>query len=285
MFFRIFAVSFISIHVPLIALIVFLLLGFDPDRTVLFTLLLLATLAGTAACMAALWHLLRPLRSLSGAVAGYQADGLPFQMNLRRNDEVGRLAQAVTAMVAHVDTLMKELRHQATTDSLTGLGNRRWLGERIGEEQSRALRQNEDVSVILFDLDHFKDINDRYGHVVGDRVLMSVGEVVRDSIRPYDLAARVGGEEFCVILPRTTVAEAAAIAERIRAKLELSVITPLEAGRVTASFGVCDSRPGAGLHQILAAADGFLYRSKHGGRNRVSTSQSLGSSAPLLTDP
>lgn len=266
---KIFAISFVSIHVPLIALISVLTFGFQLDTAALITLLLTATVLGTGLCLFALWRLLQPLRKLAVAVADYQALGTPFQMNLQRQDEIGLLSRAVTGMVTHVDELMKELRHQATTDSLTGLGNRRWLGARVAEEQSRARRQDEPLSIVVFDLDRFKDINDRYGHEVGDTVLIAVGEVVRDCLRPYDLAARLGGEEFCLVLPKTREEKAIAIAERIRARLEGSIVKPLPPGRITASFGVSETQSHMGLQEMLCVADRLLYQAKNDGRNMI----------------
>lgn len=266
---KIFVTSFLAIHVPLIAMVGLLVVDPVANRTALMSILVAATLVGTGLCFLALWRLLHPLRTLAAAVNCYQTHGIPFQMNLHRQDEVGTLARAVTGMVAHADVLMKDLRHQATTDSLTGLGNRRWLGERMAEEQARARRQPEPLSIVVFDLDRFKDINDRHGHDVGDKVLMTVGETVRDCLRPYDLAARLGGEEFCVVLPRTGSKEALAIAERLRNGLADSVVSPLLRGGITASFGVYEGTAEARLHDMLAAADRLLYRAKEEGRNRV----------------
>ncbi len=92
--------------------------------------------------------------------------------------------------------------------------------------------------LVLFDLDRFKQINDDYGHDVGDNVLMIVGEIVKDSLRPYDLASRTGGEEFCILLPRTSGEDAINIAERLRVAFEVSYLDPLPKGRITCSFGV-----------------------------------------------
>ncbi len=175
---------------------------------------------------------------------------------------------------------MKRLRHQATTDPLTGLGNRRWLGERVGEELARAERQGEAVTLVVFDLDRFKAINDTHGHDVGDKVLMAASEMVKSALRPYDLAARIGGEEFCIVLPRTDKAGAAAFAERLRLMLEGSTIAPLATGRVTASFGICQATAGSRLQQMLKEADTALYRAKETGRNRIVIADQPVSQAP-----
>ena len=266
---KIFMICFLSIHVPLIAVIAYLAIGFETQPLTLLLLLLGATLIGTVACLSGLWLLLRPLRSLTRAVKTYRDEGQPVRMFSKAEDEIGVLATAVTSMVAEVETLMQKLRHQAMTDPLTGLGNRRWLSERVAQELARAERQAEPISVILFDLDKFKTINDSHGHDVGDQVLVAAGEIATNYVRPYDLAARIGGEEFCIVLPKTTETEAADIAERLRAALAKTTVTPLAQGRLTASFGVYQGEAGESFAQMLRVADTLLYDAKQGGRNRV----------------
>jgi diguanylate cyclase (GGDEF)-like protein len=266
---KVFGICFLSVHVPLLVFIVCLATGFEAAPGPVFGLLLVATLVGTVACLSILWWVLRPLRTLTHAVKAYRQDGTPIRMNLRQPDEIGVLTSAVTAMVSEVDGLVQRLRHQAMSDPLTGLGNRRWLSERMAQEMARAKRQTEPLSMILFDLDHFKKINDTFGHDVGDKVLVAAGEVVRSCMRPYDLGARIGGEEFCLILPRTTLSEASSAAERLRGIIERTVVEPLPKGAVTASFGVYQSTAGDGLQQMLKHCDEALYEAKHAGRNRV----------------
>ncbi len=266
---QIFVICFVSIHVPLIAVITSLAAGFDAEPVTLLLLMLAATLLGTIACLSSLWVLLRPLRGLTTAIRMYRAEGKPVRMQLKRQDEIGLLANAVTAMVAEVENLMQKLRRQAMTDPLTGLGNRRWLNERVSQERARAERQVEPLSVITFDLDHFKSINDRYGHDTGDAVLVATGQLVSGALRAYDLAARIGGEEFCIILPKTRQAEAAIMAERLRTILESTLVPPLRQGRLTASFGVYEAKSGESLQEMLAISDKALYEAKRSGRNCV----------------
>lgn len=161
---------------------------------------------------------------------------------------------------------------QATTDALTGLRNRRFLETRIEDELARARRSGRPFSVLLLDVDHFKSVNDTYGHLVGDRVLAVVAGVIGHTARNTDLPARYGGEEFCVLAADTDAHGAALLAERIREAIASQEI-PLDDGglmRVTVSIGVAQ----VGLHgtdrsQLLAAADGALYEAKESGRNRV----------------
>jgi diguanylate cyclase (GGDEF)-like protein len=220
-----------------------------------------------------LWWMIRPLSQLAHAIKVYRANGTPVRMQIDRKDEIGLLASTVTAMVAETETLMTKLRHQAMTDLLTGLGNRRWLNERAAEELARAERLGEPLSVLVLDLDRFKGINDGHGHETGDRVLVATGEIVRTCLRPYDLAARIGGEEFCIILPRTSLNEAEAISERLRTTLAATTVPPLRQGRMTASFGLCAAGPGDRLPDLLLRADFALYEAKRDGRNCIRRAQ------------
>lgn len=266
---KIFVVSFLSVHVPLIALILFLLFGLETGAVPVFTLILVATLLGTAFCLYALWRFIRPLHHLADALERYPDDKSLLKLKSLGKDEISIVTQATQSMLIQVEELTKQLKHQATTDFLTGLANRRWLTEQVPAIQAHAERAREPMSIILFDLDNFKLVNDDFGHDVGDQVLMIVGEIVKDSLRPYDLASRIGGEEFCIVLPRTSGTDAVAIAERLRTAFEWCLLDPLARGRITCSFGVVEAGPGERLQQLLRRADSALYRAKDAGRNRV----------------
>jgi len=166
--------------------------------------------------------------------------------------------------------ILSEISHK---DALTGLYNRFYVMEKIDSEMNRALRHGYPISVLMLDLDHFKRINDSYGHPVGDEVLKIVGQVLRESCRVYDVAGRYGGEEFCIVLPETRVGNTTQVAERIRNRL---ATTPLSVGStsivVTASIGVAgmDSTEGVlSASTLVERADRALYSAKHLGRNRV----------------
>ncbi len=266
---KVFAICFVSVHVPLLVFIVFLAGGYAAKPEPVLLLLLAATVAGTTICLLSLWWVIRPLRQLANAIKIYRSNGTPVRMQIDRKDEIGLLASTVTAMVAETETLMTKLRHQAMTDIMTGLGNRRWLNERAAEELARAERLGEPLSIIVLDLDRFKGINDGHGHETGDRVLVATGEIVRTCLRPYDLAARIGGEEFCIMLPRTSLDEAEAIGERLRTTMAATTVPPLRQGRMTASFGICAAGPGDRLPDMLLRADFALYEAKRDGRNCI----------------
>lgn len=154
------------------------------------------------------------------------------------------------------------------TDPLTGAANRRWLAQRLDEELARSARTGEPCSLILADMDHFKGINDRFGHMIGDEVLKSFVELARGVVRPYDLVARYGGEEFVLLLPNCGQEEAAEVAERLRGELEVARLVALTEA-VTASFGVACAQLEESADILLRRADHALYAAKKGGRNQV----------------
>jgi diguanylate cyclase (GGDEF)-like protein len=159
----------------------------------------------------------------------------------------------------------------ATTDPLTGLLNRRGFFEATAALMTHSRRRMAPVSVLAFDLDHFKSINDRYGHAVGDAVLQMFAKVARDTLRASDVVGRLGGEEFVAVLP-STLADAAIAAERVRAAL---VAASLERNgqrlAATVSIGVSSGSPTAAVDLLLTRADEALYRAKANGRNRIET--------------
>jgi diguanylate cyclase (GGDEF)-like protein len=168
---------------------------------------------------------------------------------------------------------------QARTDELTGLPNRRAFVERGTAALDQARRYHRPLSLVMFDIDHFKKINDTLGHAAGDATLRAAAVVVQRTARAADVTGRIGGEEFAILLPETAALEAAILAERLRRDLAAVALT--HEGheiRFTCSFGVAECGAGtAKLDQLLDAADGALYAAKAAGRNRVRTA---GSAAP-----
>jgi len=171
----------------------------------------------------------------------------------------------------------RALAEASSRDSLTGLFNRSYVMDKIEAELNRALRFGAPISVLMLDLDHFKNVNDRYGHIAGDRVLQTVGALLKDSCRVYDVPGRYGGEEFCLVLPETKLDSSMSVAERIRARLEATTLD-LQNGsvRITTSIGVAsvDSNSNAdddlyAASALIDRADRALYMAKGSGRNRV----------------
>ncbi len=160
---------------------------------------------------------------------------------------------------------------EARTDVLTGSSNRRHFEEAALAEWGRCKRYGRDAALLLFDLDHFKRVNDQYGHGIGDRVLRRVAALCRDEIRDIDTLARIGGEEFALLLPETDAAQATVLAERLRQRLaDERIDTGKGAISVTASFGIAPLLNGdAEWRQALRQADAALYRAKAAGRNRI----------------
>jgi len=170
-----------------------------------------------------------------------------------------------------VQVLQEELRELSTRDALTGLYNRRFLEESFRRELLRAERTGHPVGVIMGDLDHFKAINDRFGHLAGDEVLRVFGSLVEHNARASDITCRFGGEEFLIILPGMTEEKASERAEQLRRTIEASQVIYGESQiTVTASFGVAAfPHHGRTTDELIAAADRALYSAKAGGRNRV----------------
>jgi diguanylate cyclase (GGDEF)-like protein len=184
-----------------------------------------------------------------------------YEHELRaRNEELERIK-------ARLEEANAKLERLATTDALTELANRRRFMERLEQEAETASRYGHALAVIMIDIDHFKRVNDTFGHPAGDRVLVEVARIMRERARAADLAARLGGEELAILLPSTSVEGARELAEDVRARIASTAFD--EVGRVTASFGVAGLDPTLGVARLLAAADAALYRAKSAGRNRV----------------
>ncbi len=163
-----------------------------------------------------------------------------------------------------------EQRNFALSDPLTGLLNRRAFSDFAERLNRRRSGQRSSIALLVLDLDHFKSVNDRYGHEVGDRMLKAFAEVSEASVRPSDQLFRMGGEEFCFVLPETGQAEAIAVAERIRRAFETgSVRTASGTASATVSIGIATTPYAIAVEVLLAAADAAVYEAKSRGRNRV----------------
>jgi diguanylate cyclase len=178
-----------------------------------------------------------------------------------RAQEVGLLTQQ-----------LQQAQTEAMLDPLTGLMNRRGFERAVKELFASA--DITGAALLLADIDHFKQVNDTYGHLLGDKVLRAIAQTLQSNIKGRDLAARLGGEEFAVLLPQTTLQGARTLAEQIRNAVSAGRIRRADGkdspGAVTVSLGVAIGRKGDTLEQLLARADVALYAAKHGGRNRVS---------------
>ena len=161
----------------------------------------------------------------------------------------------------------EHLEQQATTDALTGLYNRFRYIDSLETEMKRAERYGSQFCLIMFDIDHFKGINDTFGHTIGDQVLQEIARLIRDNVRGPEVVARWGGEEFMIIAPNITLKESVCFADRIRSTIEQNEFT--EAGKVTCSFGVTGFTKGDTVECMIKRVDDALYKAKQNGRNRV----------------
>ncbi len=167
------------------------------------------------------------------------------------------------------------LRELSLTDGLTQVANRQAFQERLRDEFRRSQRYDDPLALILLDLDHFKMINDQFGHPVGDQVLRHLAEVLKLAVRETDFVARFGGEEFAVLLPKTHLAGALTVAERTSHDIHRIHLSALKQMRVTASFGIScfPTRAIGSMEQLVKAADDAMYRAKNEGRNKISLHQ------------
>jgi diguanylate cyclase (GGDEF)-like protein len=228
----------------------------------------------------------RPLERLTAGATRVAGGDLEVTVPVVDRGEVGHLTQGFNYMVkrlrqardelAAANTALsgknEELQKLSITDPLTGLNNRRHLTEVLASEVARARRLNHSFAVLMIDLDHFKQYNDTYGHLAGDRLLSQISLLFRDSIRSIDYAARYGGEEFLLLVHETGSADAARVADRIRKRVAAETFGdgPQPTGRITVSIGIAIfPTQGDGTEAIIASADGALYEAKRLGRNRV----------------
>jgi diguanylate cyclase (GGDEF)-like protein len=198
--------------------------------------------------------------------------GLDFQATISGPERFLFPLAAITAVALMSTALLRsdlEHRSEAVVDPLTGMLNRNALVTRVGELAQQSAITKEPVALIVGDLDRFKLINDGHGHSAGDAALKDVAYRIRKQLRAYDLAYRLGGEEFLVVLPGATPEHAAVVAEDLRAAIERMPVAGLH---VTMSFGVAGSSPGEfDYESVFGEADMALYEAKHAGRNRVRT--------------
>lgn len=265
---RIFILSFGIIHIPLITLITYVAVGGQLALVPVIAVVLVTTLISSILAFWMVWKLIRPLDELAKALDHYREKGVYPDFKSSGAYRIRRLARGIEEMVEAQEGTIRILRTQANTDALTELGNRRWLDEATEALWQRAQGNGSWLWVILFDVDHFKSINDAHGHAVGDEVLKGIAQIARQQIRPYDMIARVGGEEFCFVIANREAGPALAAAERIRTALANWRPNSMPVAKVTASFGIAGGDPrGLSFDQLFDRADTELYTAKDNGRN------------------
>lgn len=186
----------------------------------------------------------------------------------RLTDELTDLTRELHRKNRELSIANERITELMNVDPLTGLANRRAFKELVDRELSSARRHRLDLSALMVDIDHFKAINDDYGHDVGDLVLVAVGRALLGAARREDIVARLGGEEFVVILHASSLEDALLCAERMRRNIEILAFPGIDRP-VTASFGATTFRPAEAIEDLLKRADAALYDAKRSGRNRV----------------
>ena len=195
-----------------------------------------------------------------------------FIRNQTQQQKINSLNQQLQKEQQQLTELNEQLRTLSIRDELTGLYNRRFLFDTFNANCSRSTREGRIICCMMVDIDHFKSINDQYGHQQGDIALKAVAECLKNAIRPHDVLARFGGEEFCLILEIKQLHEASICAERIRAKIAaIECYHQTTRLPLTASFGVyaCIPNANCNLDKLIQHADLMLYQAKHNGRNRI----------------
>ena len=210
-------------------------------------------------------HLIRALENIQ---RGESVSELSMEMS--RTDEIGRLAAGVKMLetsMAEERTLRKLIEYRAVRDELTGLHNRHFLEQNIESVMKRSDRYGENVSMVIFDLDYFKKVNDTWGHPAGDAVLRQTARLTEQRVRESDWLMRFGGEEFIILMPQTAIEGAVAAAEKVRASFERHDHQGV--GKVTASFGVSQRKKNESFGNWYSRTDQALYKAKQAGRNCV----------------
>jgi diguanylate cyclase len=207
-----------------------------------------------------------------------RSQGVDAVLGLTRDMQgsIALLQTRLDASSSEIERLRRDVikaRAEARTDGLTGLTNRRGFEMAIGDCLAHRTSRDEGPSLLVADIDHFKNVNDSYGHQFGDKVLKAVAQILRDNVKGKDTAARYGGEEFVVLLPDTPPEGARRLAENIRAIVERCRIKRAAdngaVANITISIGIAGFRPGEAAHDLVARADAALYAAKGEGRNRV----------------
>lgn len=236
-------------------------------RNIVIGSTLLGLLLGTIAATMLIRSIMRPLNRAVGHFKDIASGNLDESIAVSGRDELGQVLNELSTMQDKLKTVIGELDLLASTDKLTGSWNRRRLEEVAKSEMDRLKRYDHPLCLMVFDIDFFKKINDRYGHNAGDQVLVELAANIRSSLRVSDSITRWGGEEFVVLCPNTTLSTASLLAERLRNKIAGTSFPEVE--HVTVSVGVAECLIGESWEQWFKRADEALYRAKSSGRNQV----------------
>ena len=240
-------------------------------RNILIFGTILGILFASIAAILLIRSIVRPLNKAVTHFKHISEGNMNQNISVSSQDEIGQVLSGLAVMQGKLKILISELDQLARTDELTGAWNRRRFEETVETEMDRLRRYGQRLSLMILDVDHFKKINDLYGHSIGDQVLIDLSNTIRSSLRVSDSLTRWGGEEFIILCPNTTAETVSKLAERLRK--EVSSIEFQKVGNITLSFGVAECGAEETWEQWLHRADEALYLAKSGGRDRVKTNK------------
>jgi diguanylate cyclase (GGDEF)-like protein len=269
---KIFMYSFIGTQLPMFLLLLYVVLNVEMNAEILATvsIVLITALLGSASTMMALLAYNEPVNAVRKALQNFTLQDTVPDLPQGSNDEIGELMNNTQGALKKLHNMLHNMHDMSIRDELTGLYNRRFFTQQADLLLIRAARYEEAIALIYIDVDHFKDINDKFSHQVGDHALRQLGAILADSARGSDLTARIGGDEFVIVFPNTTVAKATVLGERLRQNLnahDWSALLPEQ--NVTVSMGVAQAVAGDTLEQLLERADQNLHKAKTGGRDQI----------------
>jgi len=267
---KVFLIAFIATHLPLLSLFGYLVFGpANLSKLVIFWLVLLTTFVDAVLSLWALQQLLKPMLLTTRALNLYLNEGQIVQLPTQFQDEAGKLMSNVAYAVQTFERRQRTLEQLASEDFLTRLPNRRAADDRLQQSLRLAARDRLPLCIALMDIDQFKQINDQYGHAVGDQVLARLSQELKTILRGSDWAARWGGEEFLLVLFSNVEGTQTAL-ERVRAGLaRLTIATDRTIIKFTVSIGFTKAHAGDRPQTSVERADQALYQAKQAGRNRV----------------
>ena len=274
---RILTIAFVCTHIPLLVLTGFLLSQGTWSQEVQIIVIAIisgSTLLGIAITLSALRAYMEPVQAVIAAMENYVKSHQLPRLPTTYTDELGTLLAKTQSTLTALHHEIEAVQELSLRDELTQLHNRRFFNYQSGLLFNHAQRHNQSLCLMICDLDHFKQVNDRFSHQVGDLVLQKVAKVLMAETRSLDLVARLGGEEFAIVLPDTDLKQAEPLGERLRfaiANYHWATIEPELT--ITLSIGISDNRTALSIQELMIAADQKLYQAKNNGRNRVMVSK------------
>lgn len=270
---RLICLCFIGTHLPLVAALLYVMSGQDgslESQLPGLGLILMATLFGMLVTLFGVSRALRPVTLASQALRAYVDDRTLPKLPAHFDDEAGELMASVQTVTVRLERLLRQQEQLAQTDPLTSLPNRRAFFERAHGDIRRARETKTPLCLLLFDIDRFKSINDTYGHPVGDKVIKEIAKLLAGLLEPEALAARLGGEEFAILLPGSSTQDAFAKAEWLRMIVSKVHFPELDGRGVSVSGGIATlNADDVVVDPVLERADHALYEAKESGRNCV----------------